>query len=139
MGKGMTLKRLVLGALTILAIVFVIGDLVNSWSQPQFNSRLELYETDLQLQASEWKGDSPDSRPLLPVENPFKSALESYQKAQKAAQKDVAIAEEKLEKLQLEPSTNDAPPYKPTDQTEIAAQRIRTTSRRSASTARTGA
>ncbi len=101
LGEMMTLKRLVLGALTILAIVFVIGDLVNSWSQPQFSSRLELYETDLLLQASEWKGDSPDARKPLPVDNPVKSALESYQKAQKTAQKDIASAEGKLEKFQL--------------------------------------
>ena len=101
MGEGMTLKRLVLGALTILAIVFVIGDLVNSWSQPQFNSRLELYETDLLLQASEWQGDSPDARKPLPVDNPVESALESYQKAQKTARKDIATAEEKSEKSQL--------------------------------------
>ena len=109
MGEGMTLKRLVLGALTILAIVFVIGDLVNSWSQPQFNSRLELYETDLQLQASEWETTTlgSDNKPLS-VENSLKSALESYQKAQKATQRDVATAEEKLEKFQLEPSTDDA-------------------------------
>ena len=96
----MTLKRLVLGALTILAIVFVVSDLVNSWSQPQFNSRLELYETDLLLQASEWQGDSPDTRKPLPVENPVKSALESYKKARDTAQTDIADAETKLEKPQ---------------------------------------
>jgi membrane protease YdiL (CAAX protease family) len=96
----MTLKRLVLGALTILAIVFVVSDLVNSWSQPQFNSRLELYETDLLLQASEWQGDSPDARKPLPVENPVKSALESYEKARDTAQTDIANAEAKLEKPQ---------------------------------------
>ncbi len=96
----MTLKRLVLGALTILAIVFVVSDLVNSWSQPQFNNRLELYETDLLLQASEWQGDSPDARKPLPVENPVKSALESYKKARDTAQTDIANAEGKLEKPQ---------------------------------------
>ncbi|MCY7320537.1 MAG: CPBP family intramembrane metalloprotease domain-containing protein, partial [Phormidesmis sp. CAN_BIN36] len=99
----MTLKRLVLGALTILAIVLVIGDLVNSWSQPQFNSRLELYETDLQLQASEWQGNLLNAhKPVSVDDNPVKSALESYQKAQKTTQKDIVTAEEKLEKFQLE-------------------------------------
>lgn len=96
----MTLKRLVLGALTILAIVFVVSDLVNSWSQPQFNSRLELYETDLLLQASEWQGDPPSDRKPLPVENPVKSALESYEKARDTAQTDIANTEAKLEKSQ---------------------------------------
>ena len=104
----MTLKRLVLGALTILAIVFVVSDLVNSWSQPQFNSRLELYETDLLLQASEWRGDSLDARKPLPVDNPVKSALESYQKAQKATQTDINTAAAKLKLPAKTPGVDDS-------------------------------
>ena len=55
----MTLKRLILIVLTV-GIVFSVGlRLWQSWSQPQFQSRLELYQTNLVLQASEWQGDDP--------------------------------------------------------------------------------
>lgn len=84
----MTVKRLLLGALTILAIVFVLGDLVSSWSQPRFSSRLELYETDLLLQASEWQGDGEGetARKALAGVDPLKTALDQYQKTREAAQ-----------------------------------------------------
>ncbi|NJK53993.1 MAG: hypothetical protein HC936_16595 [Leptolyngbyaceae cyanobacterium SU_3_3] len=89
--KIMTVKRLLLGALTILAIVFVLGDLVSSWSQPRFSSRLELYETDLLLQASEWQGDGEGetARKALAGVDPLKTALDQYQKTREAAQKSV--------------------------------------------------
>ena len=52
----MTIKRLILIVLTILAIVKISLSLIESWGQPQIQSRLELYQTNLLLQASEWQG-----------------------------------------------------------------------------------
>ncbi len=52
----MTAKRIFLGLLTLVAAASVVLSLFESWNQPQFQSRLELYETDLLLQASQWKG-----------------------------------------------------------------------------------
>jgi hypothetical protein len=55
----MTIKRIVLVILTVLAIALIGQDLLASWSQPQFQSRLELYQTNLVLQATEWQDDDP--------------------------------------------------------------------------------
>nr|WP_317109545.1 hypothetical protein [Chroococcidiopsis sp. SAG 2025] len=44
---GMTIKRVVLSALTVLTVLLAGASLWQSWQQPQFQSRLELYETNL--------------------------------------------------------------------------------------------
>ncbi|MGV0026390.1 CPBP family intramembrane glutamic endopeptidase [Phormidesmis priestleyi] len=94
----MTVKRLLLGALTVLAIVFVVGDLISSWSQPQFGNRLELYETDLLLQASQWQGepDAETARKALSGVDPINTALEQYQKTRETAQKSVETIKVRL-------------------------------------------
>ena len=52
----MTLKRIILSVLT-LVVVFVMGTvLVNSLGQPQVGNQLQVYQTDLLVQASEWDG-----------------------------------------------------------------------------------
>ena len=53
----MTIKRLILILLTILAIAKITLSLISSWGEPQIQSRLELYQTNLLLHATEWKGD----------------------------------------------------------------------------------
>lgn len=50
----MTTKRLVLTFLTLLTSLIVGLALINSWHQPQIQSQLELYQTNLVLQASDW-------------------------------------------------------------------------------------
>lgn len=108
----MTVKRLLLSVLTVLAIVFVVGDLVNSWSQPQFSSRLELYETDLLLQASQWKGDL-DTAPVqkaLAGNDPLKTALEQYEKTRKTALQGIKTAESRIDKPQSNLSASPASP-----------------------------
>ncbi|MGL6139042.1 MAG: CPBP family intramembrane glutamate endopeptidase, partial [Planktothrix sp.] len=52
----MTPKRWILAILTLLAISFLGLSLLNSWTQPQIQSRLELYQTNLLLHASQWQG-----------------------------------------------------------------------------------
>ncbi|MEL7034648.1 MAG: CPBP family glutamic-type intramembrane protease [Cyanobacteria bacterium J06592_8] len=95
----MTLKRFILGVLTLLTIVLVGGSLVTSITQPQIQSRLELYQTNLILHATEWLA-SPDIQEDINTlqnavigENPTKAALKQYQNFQDSAQ-------DNLEKLQ---------------------------------------
>src|SRR4028119_67624 len=52
----MTIKRLILIVLTLVAVVKISLSLIESWGQPQIQSRLELYQTNLLLHASEWQG-----------------------------------------------------------------------------------
>ncbi len=86
----MTLKRLLLGILTLFAIVLMGTSLVASWSKPQIQSRLELHQTDLILQASVLKLDSDSSlasfRSALLGKDPIQTALQDYSKARQRAQ-----------------------------------------------------
>lgn len=94
------IKRLILGVLTLFAIASVTLSLLQSLSQPQIQSRLELYQTNLLLHASEWQGNSreagtpqesvPDlkaARKALLGDKPLKTAQEQYQETRKSAQK----------------------------------------------------
>ncbi|MBC6474880.1 MAG: CPBP family intramembrane metalloprotease [Hormoscilla sp. GM102CHS1] len=96
----MTIKRFILGALTVLALALVGLSLYSSWSQPQFQGRLELYETNLLLQASEWQGGSDDGREnsvrdLLLGSGVTETALQQYLDARSQAQS-------LLDKLQMQ-------------------------------------
>ncbi len=95
----MTIKRLILIALTIFAIAKVSLSLIESLGQPQIQSRLELYQTNLLLHAAEWQASSaevatpqegtPDlksARSALIGEKPFKTAQEQYEEARQLAQ-----------------------------------------------------
>lgn len=88
----MTLKRLFLVFLTILAVVLVVADLLTSWNQPQFQSQLELSQTDLLLQASQYQGD-PNTRQALLDKNPEDSAIKAYQKTRQAVETAIKTAE----------------------------------------------
>ena len=81
----MTIKRVILALLTILAIVQIGSSLKNSFSQPQIQSRLELYQTNLVLQVAEFKASPADDFDLnsavssLVGENPYAAASKKYQ------------------------------------------------------------
>lgn len=53
--KPMTTKRLVLIVLTLITGWIIGLALLSSWHQPQIQSQLELYQTNLVLQASDWR------------------------------------------------------------------------------------
>ncbi|HLO50066.1 MAG TPA: CPBP family glutamic-type intramembrane protease [Kamptonema sp.] len=84
-------KRLILAILTAGAIALVGLSLLESWNQPQIQSRLELYQTNLLLHAAEWQAENSSSsnltaaRTTLIGEEPFKAALKQYQEAQQSA------------------------------------------------------
>jgi membrane protease YdiL (CAAX protease family) len=86
----MTVKRIILTILTVMAVFLVGQDLLASWGQPQFQSRLELYQTNLVLQASEFRSDDPNlasvQKALLSGE-PLKNATQQYQEFRRATQK----------------------------------------------------
>lgn len=54
----MTLKRLILWFLTVLAVLSLGQDLLSSWNKPQIQNRLELYQANLLLHASELRDNS---------------------------------------------------------------------------------
>lgn len=86
----MTIKRAILILLTIFAIVRVALSLVESWGQPQIQSRLELYQTNLLLHGAEFKPEGADeietARNALIGDAPFKNAQKQYTEARSDAQ-----------------------------------------------------
>lgn len=91
---GVTIKRLILALLTLFAIAKIILSLGESFNQPQVQSRLELYQTNLVLQASELVPDATtdngeDLQSLQQAiigENPYEAAQKQYTEARQEAE-----------------------------------------------------
>ncbi|XWK85655.1 MAG: CPBP family glutamic-type intramembrane protease [Phormidium sp.] len=102
----MTLKRIILGFLTVFLLVFFIGpSLLGSWQQPQIQSRLELYQTNLLLHATQWQGEpgeeanSKSLQDALIGAQPLKNAQKQYQEAKEQAETNLAKAKVQAEVL----------------------------------------
>ncbi len=113
----MTLKRAILALLTIFAIARIGLSLNNSFSQPQIQSRLELYQTNLVLHVAEFKSDPNDEFDLnsavssLVGEDPYSAANKQYQKARKEIQTtrdNFATKLEELDSSEEKPAENAA-------------------------------
>lgn len=115
--KGLfTIKRLILLVLTIFAIAKISLSLVESWSQPQIQSRLELYQTNLLLHAAEWQPEkntdvtadngTPNltgARDALIGNEPFAAAQKQYEEARKTAETTQKNLAEKLADINKQP------------------------------------
>ena len=100
----MTTKRVILIVLTIVSLIPVILSLIGSINQPQVQSNLQLYQTNLVLQAAEFsdeniKGIEPIRESVL-GKNPYKSALQQYQDARKLSEKNLTKLENNLKILE---------------------------------------
>lgn len=88
----MTIKRLILTVLTLFAIMIIGQDLFDSFSQPQIQSRLELYQTNLVLQATELPptdSNTVAATKALVGNDPIAAALKQYQEVRQQAQKNL--------------------------------------------------
>jgi uncharacterized protein len=91
----MRVYRPVLVVLTFFVIFLVSTTLLKSWTEPQAQSQLNLYQSDLLLHAAEWESlsqetqDSPSLRKSFLGENPIKDALKNYETVRKAAKADL--------------------------------------------------
>ncbi len=107
----MTVKRLILMVLTLVAIATAGFSLFNSWREPQFQSRLELYQTNITLQAAQWEQPLDDSSNLKPAkiailgEKPLEAATNQYQDVREAAVTNLEKTKNQLAKLQPQPIT----------------------------------
>ena len=57
MQPWLSLKRLFLIIVTALVGLVLVQSLLSSWNEPQVASQLQLYQTDLLLEGSAWKGE----------------------------------------------------------------------------------
>lgn len=113
--------------MTLVAVSTMVNSLVASWQQPQIQSRLELYQINLLLQASQWQPPTSDPgldisknwqqlRGIILGEEPIKIAHEQYQNARQADQKILEDLTNPLSKLE----TNQA--EKSADSLELGSQ-----------------
>jgi membrane protease YdiL (CAAX protease family) len=88
----MTLKQVLLGILTLLAIAIMGGSLLSSVTQPQIQNRLELYQTNLLLHATEWQSQDNSNNSLTALQTAIagkdgiKTALQQYEDTQESTQ-----------------------------------------------------
>ncbi len=91
-----TLRRLLLILISLIVSVIMGSALISSWKEPQVASRLELYQTDLLLQASAWDGDGfTDEQVALLRQNilgqkPLTDAQNAYKTVRATAVKSIA-------------------------------------------------
>jgi uncharacterized protein len=112
----MTIKRLGLIGLTLISLVLSGLSLFSSWQEPQFQSRLELYQANIVLQAQAWQPpDNQDEnfqvvREAIIGEQPLENAAKQYQQARDSAQTNLTKVENQLAKLGSQPITPAVPP-----------------------------
>ncbi len=113
----MTLKRLILiFILTPIAVLLAVSALFSSWQEPQFQSRLELYQTNIALQAQAWQSeDSSDDnlqaiRDAILGEQPLEGATKQYQEARQSVQANLDKVNTKLAQLRSQPEITPTPP-----------------------------
>jgi uncharacterized protein len=107
-GGAMLVKRFILSLLTVWAIVQIGFSLNNSFSQPQIQSRLELYQINLVLHVSELKTEVKDNDNIdvtkaidsLIGESPYSAASKQYDKALKEAKASLDTFQSRLQQLQ---------------------------------------
>ncbi|WP_204368662.1 hypothetical protein [Neosynechococcus sphagnicola] len=103
----MTVKQVILAGLTALAIALFGWSLLSSWQQPQIQSRLELYQTDLLLTAAEWQAPPTDAEAVSLQSalktflgaNPLQSALEQYQDIRQQTQTHLEQTQTEIQSL----------------------------------------
>jgi membrane protease YdiL (CAAX protease family) len=107
----MTAKRLVLIGLTVFVCLFMGLELFSSLTHPQVRSQLELYQTDLSLQAAAWQGDIDDPvttdsalRTLI-GNQPLENALKQYQGVEQSIQTQLANLQVQQDKIRAAEQT----------------------------------
>ncbi|MCC5599481.1 CPBP family intramembrane glutamic endopeptidase [Nostoc favosum] len=113
----MTLKRLVLiFVLTPIAVLLAVSALFSSWQEPQFQSRLELYQTNIALQAQAWQSEDSSDDNLKAIqeailgEQPLEGATKQYQEARQSVEANLDKVNNKLAQLRSQPEITPIPP-----------------------------
>ena len=98
----MTLKRIILSILTLIVTLEMGASLISSFGQPQVGNQLQLYQTDLLTQASEWQGSGlgqeevEQFRTALFGEEPFEAIAKQYKEVRKDASTGLSRLQEQI-------------------------------------------
>ncbi|ACK71418.1 Abortive infection protein [Gloeothece citriformis PCC 7424] len=115
----MTIKRIILGVLTVVALIPLLLNLIGSVNQPQVQANLQLYQTNLILQASELNfevlsdssspsnADSNSLSSALLGNDPYFTAQTQYEEAKKLGEKNLSNLKEKLKQISEVPLENE--------------------------------
>ncbi|WP_017655174.1 CPBP family intramembrane glutamic endopeptidase [Fortiea contorta] len=121
----MTIKRLGLILLTVISLGLAGLSLVGSWQEPQFQSRLELYQTNIVLQAQAWQAEDANGENIQVIQEailgdkPLENATKQYQEARQSVLTNLTKLNNQLTQLRSQPVTAPTPP-KPLPQTQAA-------------------
>jgi hypothetical protein len=97
----MTIKKLMIALITFIALLPVVLALVTSVNQPQVQSNLQLYQTDLILQAAELSDESSateefvSAKTALLGKNPYTTAESQYKEVKKLTQDNISTLQAK--------------------------------------------
>ena len=105
--------------ITVFSIVILFANLFSSFNQPQVQEKLEVYQTDIVLQAAEFDLDAViedddtaekftylRNNLSLGGQTPYVAARSQYLRSRQAAKKNVEIFNQQLDKLQSATPTN---------------------------------
>lgn len=105
----LTVKRLILVVLTVLVSITVVSSLLSNLNQPQVQSRLELYQANLVLQAATVATEEDYASAAFLGENPFKNVQKQYEEGIEAEQENLKRLQTQLAQVQaggtLEPAS----------------------------------
>ncbi|MEM9807255.1 MAG: CPBP family intramembrane glutamate endopeptidase, partial [Cyanobacteria bacterium P01_D01_bin.56] len=106
----MSLKRVVLSILTGLVALVVASSLYESFSQPQVTGQLQLYQSNLLLQASKWEElDTAEFKQLgtaLLGAKPLDAVAKQYKSVRQEAVAGVKRVQRQLTTADTPPKTN---------------------------------
>ena len=95
------LKRLILGAIALVVLLMLSSSLLGSLGEPQITDRIQLYQTDLLLHATELGtgNDSSlaESRSVILGEKPIAEALKQYQEVRQTASTNLQQFQKRLQ------------------------------------------
>lgn len=109
--QGWTVKRIILSLLSIVMGLIVGSALLGSWSEPQVQGKLELYQTNILLQASSLN-TAELAQAQIPVEvynslvgkEAVSLAQQQYEAARTANQQTTAQLQQQLQTAQFDPT-----------------------------------
>jgi uncharacterized protein len=125
----MKLKRIVLSFLTFIVALEMGASLISSLGEPQVGNQLQLYQTDLLVQASEWDGSGlPESevqqfRQAVFGKDALISATEQYQEVRKDSTSGlVRLQQQKALSANLPTAEGSEQTQQQTQQLDVTAQ-----------------
>jgi uncharacterized protein len=111
--KGWTVKRIILSLLSIVVGLIVGSALLGSWSEPQVQGKLELYQTNILLQASSLNAQELEQAQIpaevynsLVGKEAVSLAQKQYEAARNINQQTTAQLQERLQIAKFDPEIN---------------------------------